>query len=124
MSTKRVSLAELIKQDEVSAPSGKNSAPAPVAAAPKPTRPTEQAQARPELKVAPAPVENEPGFRNTKSDFVKVSVTLPPEMFDTLQDLSRERRKAKQEFTMSALIREAVEAWEHPGLRKFTELAT
>ena len=49
--------------------------------------------------------------RNPKSDFIKVSVTLPPELFERIQDVSRERRRAKEPYAVSALAREAFESW-------------
>lgn len=49
--------------------------------------------------------------RNAKSDFVKMSITVEPELFDAIQSLSRSRRKLKQEFTFSAVIRDALKQY-------------
>ena len=107
MASKRRSLAELIREDEAQK---KPVAETPVVeVVPSPA---------PEVKVAPVippiPPENVKVIsevRNPKSDFIKMSVTVPPEMFDALQDLSRARRRAKEPYTMSDLVREAVGAW-------------
>jgi len=61
-------------------------------------------------KLAPAPSPKSE-TRNPKSDFVKVSVTLPPELHEKLLDLSRERRKRKQPYMISDLVREALAGW-------------
>ena len=101
MASKRRSLAELIREDQA-----QKSPPAPPVA-----------EVAPVVDVPPAPVL-EPEkvkviseVRNPKSDFIKMSVTVPPDMFDALQDLSRERRRAKKPYTMSDLVREAVGHW-------------
>ncbi len=52
--------------------------------------------------------------RNTKSDFVKMSITVEPELFEEVQSLSRARRKQKQEFTFSAIIRDALKQYLKP----------
>jgi hypothetical protein len=52
--------------------------------------------------------------RNAKSDFVKMSITVEPELFDEIQALSRLRRKQKQEFTFSAIIRDALKQYLKP----------
>ena len=104
MATKRRSLAELMKEDQ-----GEAVQPAPVL----------EAVAQPELvaKVIkkPKPVVQDPipkaEKRFPKSDFVKMSVTVPPEMFEQLQDLSRTRRRAKEPYTMSDLVRDALVQW-------------
>lgn len=49
--------------------------------------------------------------RNTKSDFVKMSITVEPELFEEIQSLSRARRRQKQEFTFSAIIRDALKQY-------------
>lgn len=49
--------------------------------------------------------------RNPKSDFVKMSITVEPELFEEVQSLSRARRKQKQEFTFSAIIRDALKQY-------------
>jgi hypothetical protein len=49
--------------------------------------------------------------RNLKSDFVKMSITVDPELFEELQNLSRSRRKQKQEFTFSGIVRDALKQY-------------
>lgn len=49
--------------------------------------------------------------RNTKSDFIKMSITVEPELFEVIQEISRDRRKNKQEFTFSAIIRDALKQY-------------
>ena len=107
MASKRRSLAELIREDGAL---GATEAPAPVVEVVPP--PKEEVVAAPVV----VPPVSEKGSqiseaRNPKSDFIKMSVTVPPEMFDALQDLSRARRKAKDPYTMSDLVREAVGHW-------------
>ena len=107
MASKRRSLAELIREDEAQKTPAAEAPVVEVVPAPVP-----------EVKAAPVihplPTENIKvisEIRNPKSDFIKMSVTVPPEMFDALQDLSRTRRHAKEPYTMSDLVREAVGAW-------------
>jgi len=49
--------------------------------------------------------------RNPKSDFVKMSITVEPELFEAIQTISKARRKQKQEFTFSAIIRDALKQY-------------
>jgi len=44
----------------------------------------------------------------TKSEFVKMSITVEPEIFDAIEDLSRIYRRSKQPFTFSAIVRDAL----------------
>ena len=108
MASKRRSLAELIREDQA------QKEPAPKAAvAEVPPAPVVEVKAVP---VTPPALNTEKvkvisEVRNPKSDFIKMSVTVPPDMFDALQDLSRARRRAKEPYTMSDLVREAVGSW-------------
>ena len=52
--------------------------------------------------------------RNPKSDFVKMSITVEPDLFEAIQNLSRIRRSGKQEFTFSAIIRDALKQYMQP----------
>jgi hypothetical protein len=73
----------------------------------------------PMAKVAPAPAKKSKKYRlgkyecpdTPKSQYEKLSVTIPPEMFYDLEDLTRLRRRNKEPFSMSELVREAVAAW-------------
>lgn len=49
--------------------------------------------------------------RNNKADFVKMSITVEPELFEAIQQTSQERRKRKEEFTFSAIIRDALKQY-------------
>ena len=49
--------------------------------------------------------------RNPKSDFIKMSITVEPELFEAVQELSQRRRKQKTEFTFSAIIRDALKQY-------------
>lgn len=46
-----------------------------------------------------------------EGDYEKLSVSIPIETFETLQDISRERRRAKKKHTMSQMVREALTMW-------------
>lgn len=99
---KRLSLAEIAKQEQntttpqVQSEASFRAVQAPVATA---SRQPQQATS----------VVSE--IRNRKSDFVKISVTLPPEMHEALQDLSHARRKRKEHHMISDLVREALAGW-------------
>ena len=45
------------------------------------------------------------------NEYEKLSVSIPTPLFETLQDISRERRRAKQKHTMSQMVREALDLW-------------
>jgi hypothetical protein len=94
MARKRQSLAEIARED------GQLDQSQTLGLVPKP-------EESPEVKIR-KPISE---IRNSKSDFVKLSVTVPPEMFEALQKLSMSRRQAKQPYMMSDLIREAVRSW-------------
>ncbi len=93
MALKRKSLAELHHEDQ--------------AALQTPGRP---------FMPPPAPTAQQPTHtisekRNPKSDFVKMSITVEPELFEAIQVVSKTRRKQKQEFTFSAIIRDALKQY-------------
>lgn len=90
MALKRKSLAELHHEDQ--------------AALQTPGRPFMPPPAPTVQQAAPIISEK----RNPKSDFVKMSITVEPELFEAVQAVSRTRRKQKQEFTFSAIIRDAL----------------
>ena len=104
MANKRRSLAELMKEDQ-----GAVVASTPVLEAVAKPEPVAAVIKTPE----PEPKITNPNEekRFPKSDFVKMSVTVPPEMFEQLQDLSRIRRRAKEAYTMSDLVRDALTGW-------------
>lgn len=94
MALKRKSLAELHQEEQRSEGIGR-----PVLAPPQPTPPTQEI------------LNNIHEKRNGKSDFVKMSITVEPELFDAVQTLSLQRRKQKEEFTFSAIIRDALKLY-------------
>ena len=98
MSSKRRSLADLIKED---ADHGTTSV--------VPIRAKTEEPLKVQNTEEPATTPTE--IRNPKSDFIKMSITVPPEMFEDLQDASRRRRRAKKSYTMSDLVRDAIGDW-------------
>lgn len=91
MALKRKSLAELEHEDQLLETAGRPLMTAPLA---PPT----------ELNIISEK-------RNLKADFIKMSITVEPEVFDAVQNLSMERRKLKQEFTFSAIVRDALKQY-------------
>ena len=49
--------------------------------------------------------------KKTKSDYVRLSITLAPNDFERLQQISLNRRRAKKTYTFCHLAREAITAW-------------
>ena len=49
--------------------------------------------------------------KESKADYVRLSVTLPPDLFDRLQMLSIARRRRKEPYTFCHLVREAIQDW-------------
>lgn len=47
----------------------------------------------------------------TKSEFVKMSITVEPEIFDAIEELSRVCRRSKEPFTFSAIVRDALKEY-------------
>ena len=113
MSKKRLSLAEVMSEDEqrstaVVAPVPAKVASAPamsVVAAPSPPAPF----VAPVVTVAPVARASAPA--NAEVVMEKLSVTLPLEMHEQLLDMSRARRRAKEPYQLSQIVREAMGAW-------------
>lgn len=94
MALKRKSLAELHHEDQTALQHpGRPFMP--------PPQPTPQ----------PETINNISDKRNAKSDFIKMSITVEPELFEAVQALSQQRRKQKEEFTFSAIIRDALKQY-------------
>ena len=55
--------------------------------------------------------EDSPRKSTKKSDYIRLSITVPPELFDQLQQLSMERRRNKEPYTFCHIVREALEDW-------------
>ena len=68
---------------------------------------------RPPKKVTPKKSSSDTLIttKENKSDYVRLSVTLPPELFDRLQMISIKRRRRKEAYTFCHLVREAIQAW-------------
>jgi hypothetical protein len=49
--------------------------------------------------------------KKTKSDYVRLSITLAPDDFERLQQISLNRRRSKKTYTFCHLAREAITAW-------------
>ena len=56
-------------------------------------------------------MEETPGNDINVVGYEKLSVSIPLETFEMLQDISRERRRAKKKHTMSQIVREALSLW-------------
>lgn len=93
MTLKRKSLAELQIEDEM------------LAKAPE----TESVKTSPSQKKQPGgtlDIKSEKIF--PKSEFIKMSITVEPDIFEAIEDLSRQRRRSKEPFTFSAIVRDAL----------------
>lgn len=53
-----------------------------------------------------------------KSEFIKMSITVEPDIFEAIEDLSRQRRRSKEPFTFSAIVRDALRDYlSKPGVK-------
>lgn len=93
MTLKRKSLAELQMEDEMLAKVPETKA---AGTAPAPQKQNGKASNRKSEKIIP------------KSEFVKMSITVEPDIFEAIEDLSRQRRRSKESFTFSAIVRDAL----------------
>jgi hypothetical protein len=50
-------------------------------------------------------------YENSKSDLMRVTITLPDNMLEALEKISWSRRKAKQPYSISHIIRESITAY-------------
>ena len=127
----RTSLADILREDEQleqktpSPPPQKEKAPPQQEShqqeshqqeRPKQKRPTTAKKSTQKTPLPKRPVKKTKKSRKVeveedRSDFVKATITLPPEMHEHLLDISRERRRNKEPYTISALVREALEHW-------------
>jgi len=46
-----------------------------------------------------------------EQEYAKLSASVPYNMFETLLDISRERRRARENHTISEMVREALTLW-------------
>lgn len=93
MTLKRKSLAELQMEDEM------------LAKAPE-AKPTKASPVLGKQTKGMAGIKSEKIF--PKSEFVKMSITVEPDIFEAIEDLSRQRRRSKEPFTFSAIVRDAL----------------
>lgn len=93
MTLKRKSLAELQMEDEM------------LAKAPE-TESVKASSAQDKETNAPPDIKSEKIF--PKSEFIKMSITVEPDIFEAIEDLSRQRRRSKEPFTFSAIVRDAL----------------
>lgn len=47
----------------------------------------------------------------SKSEYVKMSVTIEPDLFEAVDELSRTRRRLKQEYSISGIVRDALKEY-------------
>lgn len=47
----------------------------------------------------------------SKSDYVKMSITIEPDLFESVDDLSRKRRRRKEKYTYSDIVRDALKEY-------------
>ena len=77
------------------------------------TKKTRKSRGRPPKKNAQADSNLDTLFKSkeSKADYVRLSVTLPPDLFDRLQMVSIKRRRQKESYTFCHLVREAIQEW-------------
>lgn len=46
-----------------------------------------------------------------KADYIRLSITVPPDMFERIQHISLQRRREKQPYTFCHLARQAILEW-------------
>jgi len=46
-----------------------------------------------------------------KSEFIKMSITIEPDLFEVVDELSRQRRKRKEAYSYSVIIRDALKEY-------------
>lgn len=105
---KRPSLADFARQEGIGLAQPEQPRPQPK---PRPVQVARPVEAERPDEPIPAPGGAKEETRNPKSDFVKVSVTLPPATHDALLDLSRARRRRGEAYMISDLVREALAGW-------------
>lgn len=112
MARKRQSLADIAKQEAEQTKQEDNAhiklaPPVSVPGAKKPEPPAEA------LSISEPPSESSsaPSVAQPKADYLKVTVTLPPDLFEQLDDVGRYRRRRKQPHTLSQVVREALELY-------------
>lgn len=46
-----------------------------------------------------------------KSEFIKMSITIEPDLFEVVDELSRQRRKRKEAYSYSIIVRDALKEY-------------
>lgn len=93
MTLKRKSLAELQMEDEMLAKAPENKS-------------VKASSAQEKETIVTSDINSEKIF--PKSEFIKMSITVEPDIFEAIEDLSRQRRRSKEPFTFSAIVRDAL----------------
>lgn len=101
MSRRRPSLMDILEEEQANPPAtAPVSTPAPV---------SDHAPVTAHAPVAePAPLH---APKPNKADYIRLSITVPPDMFERLQAVSLERRRAKEPYTFCHLARQAMLEW-------------
>ena len=78
-----------------------------------PSKKTRKPRGRPPKKSSQSDSNLDSLFKGkeSKADYVRLSVTLPPDLFDRLQMVSIQRRRRKESYTFCHLVREAIQEW-------------
>ena len=93
MTMKRKSLAELQQEDDA-----KTTGVVPVTHQTKQMKTSKKVNQKSEIIIP-------------KSEYIKMSITVEPEIFDAVEDLSRKRRRSGQPYTFSAIVRDALKEY-------------
>lgn len=104
------------KEADAQQPPAKEAPPAPSASEPPAQEAVESAPEDAEEAPKPAPKKR---FSRRKrkestsppSEYIPISVTIPPEMFDEIQAISSARRKRREPYSVSKIIRDALHEW-------------
>ena len=63
------------------------------------------------MSVRKKPLDPNPA-RGNRGDFEKLTITMPPDMVDSLENIRRQRKRSKSgNADLSSIIREAVAFW-------------
>ena len=109
MSKKRLSLLDIFEEEREGAREEPREEPPTAAPAPE-QPPAPPRDARPEEEPE-APIAKQGRRAATKSDYLHLSITVPPDLFERLQARSNLLRRARQPYTLSHLTREALAEW-------------
>ena len=115
MSRKKLSIHDVLNEDRTqfteSSEEENQSSSAPVD--PQPPKKGRKARGRPpkKSKQTESPLNSLFKGKESKADYVRLSITLPPDLFDRLQMVSIRRRRRKESYTFCHLVREAIQEW-------------